>query len=203
MKRVITAEFVMTEAAAGRRRIAASRETAIITPGAWSKARDLGVTFDDADEGVAPAIPRLTPAAAPPDDKGSAERVIDPSGLMVVRGRSVRLGAFTGAGPDRHIGLTDLVTGADGSPMTAGIMSWGREDSFPWSLDYDEIDLVLEGVLQISIDGRVLEGRAGDVFYIPKGSRIVFGTPNRTRVFYVTYPADWAAAANAPARPQK
>jgi ethanolamine utilization protein EutQ len=58
-------------------------------------------------------------------------------------------------------------------------------------------------VLQITIDGRMLEGRAGDVFYIPKGSKIRFGTPWRTRVFYVTYPADWAAAANAPARPQK
>ena len=65
------------------------------------------------------------------------------------------------------------------------------------------VDLVLEGILQISIDGRVIEGRAGDVLYIPKGSRIVFATPHRVRVFYVTYPADWTAAAAAPARPQK
>ena len=112
-------------------------------------------------------------------------------------------GTRPGAGPDRHIGLTDVITSRDGSPMTAGIMSWRREDSFAWSLDYHEVDLVLEGVLRITIGGRSLEGRAGDVFYIPKGSKIVFGTPNRTRVFYVTYPADWAAAASAPARPQK
>jgi ethanolamine utilization protein EutQ len=111
----------------------------------------------------------------------------------------VQLGRFAGAGTDRNVGLLDVVTGRDGSPMTAGIMSWGRDDSFPWTLDYDEVDLVLDGVLQISIDGRVLEGRAGDVFYIPKGSRIVFGTPHRTRVFYVTYPADWSAPA--PPRP--
>ena len=82
-------------------------------------------------------------------------------------------------------------------------MSWGRDDSFPWKLDYDEIDLVLEGVLQISIDGRMLEGKAGDVFYIPKGSSITFGTPSRVRVFYVTYPADWSGAAGGPIRPQK
>ena len=78
--------------------------------------------------------------------------------------------------------------------MTAGIMSWQRKDSFAWALDYDEVDLVLEGVLQISVGGQVLEGRAGDVFYLPKGSRIVFGTPSRVRVFYVTYPANWAQA---------
>ena len=193
-KRVITAETVTAELAAGRRRIAAPASRTVITPDAWARAMDLRVTFDRSET---PAL-ESTPAA---DQQGSCERTVDPSGLIVVRGRSVRLGTFAAAGADRHVGLLDLVTGRDGSPMTAGIMSWGHDDSFPWTLDYDEVDLVLEGILQISIDGRVLEGRAGDVLYIPKGSRIVFGTPNRVRVFYVTYPADWTAAA--PARPQK
>ena len=61
-----------------------------------------------------------------------------------------------------------------------------------WPLDYDEMDYVLEGVLHIGIDGRVLEGKPGDVIYLPKGSKVVFGTPSRTKIFYVTYPADWA-----------
>ena len=47
--------------------------------------------------------------------------------------------------------------------MTAGFMSFGRADAFPWRLDYDEIDYVLEGVLHITIGGRVLEGQPGDV----------------------------------------
>ena len=129
---------------------------------------------------------------------------MDPSGVVVVRGKTVQLGRFAPAGAGRNVGLLDLVTAADGSPMSAGIMTFGRADSFPWSLDYDEIDLVLEGVLTIEIAGRKIEGGVGDVLYIPKGSSIVFGTPNRTRVFYVTYPASWAAAAaNTSARPQK
>lgn len=198
MKRVITADTVAAEVAAGRTIVAAPRDRTVITPNAWSAARELGVTFDQA---AAEAPAAVAPAAT--TDPGSCERTVDPSGLIVVRGSSVRLGRFTGAGPDKDIGLTDLVTGRDGSPMTAGIMSWRRKDSFAWTLDYDEVDLVLEGVLRITIDGRELEGKAGDVFYIPKGSRIVFGTPSRTRVFYVTYPADWAAAASAPPRPQR
>lgn len=192
MKRVITAEFVTAEAAAGRKTIHAPRGSTVVTPSALSAGRELGVTFHQDGTGQ----------TATDANSGSCERIVDPSGLLVVRGQSVRLGTFTGAGPDKAIGLTDVITGRDGSPMTAGVMSWKREDSFAWSLDYDEVDLVLEGVLQITIDGRTLEGRAGDVFYIPKGSRVVFGTPSRTRVFYVTYPADWAAAANAPGRPQ-
>ena len=183
MKKLITAEVVAAQFAAGRLRIAAPRTETIITPDAWSRGRELGVTFDQDSKSEA--------------ENGSCERVVDPSGLVVVRGQTVQLGKFAGAGPERNVGLADLISGGDGSPMAAGIMSWSREDSFPWTLDYDEIDLVLEGVLRITIDGRTLEGKAGDVFYIPKGSRIVFGTPRHTRVFYVTHPANWAA------RPQK
>ena len=200
MRRLITAELVAAEAAAGRLRIAAPRGEALITPEAWSRARELGVLLDLAAER---AEPSRAPAAqqGPAADPGSAERVVDPSGVTLVRGQSVRMGRFTGAGPDRDIGLTDLITARDGAPMTAGIMAWQSDDSFPWTLDYDEVDLVLEGVLEIRVDGRVLRGGAGDVFYIPKGSKIVFGTPARVRVFYVTWPADWAAAAAAPRRP--
>jgi len=198
LRRVITADIVTAEFNAGRTAIAAARGQAVITPSAWSRARELGVTFEQGTVESARKS-KNRPAAG----EGTCDRIVDPSGLVVVRGRSVRLGEFSGAGPDKHIGLLDLVTGGDGSPMTAGIMSWRREDSFAWHLDYDEVDLVLEGVLQITIDGRILEGRAGDVFYMPKGSSIVFGTPSRTRVFYVTYPANWAAASAAPVRPQK
>ena len=187
LKRLITAEVVASEFASGRLRIAAPRGEAVITPGAWSKASELGVTFDQTKGATAPIA--VKPAA---QDNGSCERIVDPSGLVVVRGHSVRLGQFAGAGPDRNVGLTDVVTGKDRSPMTAGFMSWSRADSFPWTLDYDEMDYVLEGVLQIGIDGRVLEGKPGDVLYIPKGSKVMFGTPSRTRIFYVTYPADWA-----------
>lgn len=197
MSRLITAELVEAQFASGNRRIPAPRGEVIVTPSAWSKAAELGVTIDQAGTGARPAAS----APAPAKDPGSCERLVDPSGLLVVRGRSVRLGRFTGAGPDRAIGLTDLVTGQDGAPMTAGIMSFGSADSFPWTLDYAEVDLVLEGTLQIGVDGRMLEGGPGDVFYIPKGSRIRFGTPDRTRVFYVTYPADWATRGQGAGRP--
>lgn len=197
MKRVISADHVQEAHAAGLKRVEAPRGQTIVTPAAWSIAGELGVSIDQ-DASPDPPVPESPPR---PPDPGTCERVVDASGVVLVRGGSVRLGRFDGAGPDRNIGLTDVITARDGSPMTAGIMSWHRKDAFPWALDYDEVDLVLEGVLHIHIDGRVLEGRAGDVFYLPKGSSIVFGTPSRTRVFYVTYPADWAAAANQLKRP--
>jgi ethanolamine utilization protein EutQ len=173
---------VASEFKAGRLTISAPRGEAVVTPSAWSRAQELGVTIDQTSV-------------------GSCAREVDPSGVLVARGDTVHLGRFAGAGPDRNVGLLDVVSRADGAPMAAGFMSWSREDSFPWTLDYDEVDYVLEGVLQIHIGGRVVEGRSGDVLYIPKGSSIVFGTPTRVRVFYVTYPAEWTGSA--PARPQK
>jgi ethanolamine utilization protein EutQ len=111
----------------------------------------------------------------------------------VVRGDAVKLERFAPAGAQRNVRLADVVTAKDRSPMTAGFMRWSREDSFPWTLDYDEIDYVIEGVLHVQTKSGTVEARAGDVVYIPKGSAIVFGTPSRVHVFYVTYPADWAA----------
>ena len=206
MKRVITDETVEREHRKGARVVAAPPSTSVITPAAWSRARELGVDFDRADHGAPTTVTKTRPASpsqrrSKHADTGSAKREVDASGVVVVRGGSVVFGAFADAGPGRDVGLVDVVTEADG-PMAAGFMSFGRDDGFPWSLDYAEIDYVVEGVLRVELQGtgRVVEARAGDVVSIPRGSKIVFATPSRVKVFYVTYPANWAALAS---RPQK
>ncbi len=180
MKRLITAEVVAAEVARGRKRISAPRSQTVITPAGWSKARELDVTFDQTEHAQ---------DDAPLEATGKVDRSVDPSGAVVVRGGSVQLGRFDAVGSGKNVGLLDVVTGKDRAPMTAGFMAWGRADSFPWTLDYDEVDYVVEGLLHLTIGGRVLEARVGDVVFIPKGSQVVFGTPSRVRVFYVTYPA--------------
>ena len=47
-----------------------------------------------------------------------------------------------------------------------------KETTFPWTLTYDEIDYIIEGRLEILIDGRKVVGEAGDVILIPKNSKI-------------------------------
>ncbi len=116
-----------------------------------------------------------------------------PKGLKVIEGKSVKLKRFEDAGENKNVQLIDIITHQDGSPISAGIMSWKKEDSFPWKLTYDEVDYVIEGELQITVDGKVYSGKAGDVFYIPKGSEIIFGTPGFVKLMYVTYPANWSA----------
>lgn len=95
--------------------------------------------------------------------------------------------------PEMDIRLRDVVGAEQGLPIAAGVMSL-REGSFPWDLDYDEVEYVIEGELHITtVDQRVV-ARPGDVVAVPRGSSITFGTPSWAKFLYVTYPADWAGA---------
>jgi ethanolamine utilization protein EutQ len=95
--------------------------------------------------------------------------------------------------PEMDVRLLDVVTAEHGMPMAAGMMSL-RQGSFPWTLDYDEVEYVIEGELHITTADQLAIGRPGDVIAVPKGSSITFGTPSWARFLYVTYPADWGGA---------
>jgi ethanolamine utilization protein EutQ len=95
--------------------------------------------------------------------------------------------------PEMDVRLLDVVTAEHGMPMATGVMSL-REGSFPWTLDYDEVEYVIEGELHITTAEQQVVGLPGDVIAVPKGSSITFGTPSWTRFLYVTYPVDWGGA---------
>lgn len=98
--------------------------------------------------------------------------------------------ARPGASSDPDVRTVDVVTAADGSPMAAGYMTLTC-GTFPWHLDYDEVQVVLEGELHIGTLDGVRIGRPGDILFVPKGSNITFGTPSWARFAYITWPADW------------
>lgn len=76
------------------------------------------------------------------DMQPSFKAVTGKGGVKVIDGSSVKFGRFDGAEP-HCVGLTDLVTEQDGSSMAAGFMQW-ENAFFPWTLNYDEVDMVLE-----------------------------------------------------------
>ena len=119
----------------------------------------------------------------------SFNSVTGKGGVKVIDGSSVKFRRFDGAQP-HCVGLTDLVTDQDGSSMAAGFMQWDNA-FFPWTLNYDEVDMVLEGELHVRHEGETMVAKAGDVMFIPKGSSIEFGTPSTVRFLYVAWPANW------------
>lgn len=94
--------------------------------------------------------------------------------------------------PSDVVYTKDLFTLEESPRLGCGIMEM-KETTFDWTLNYDEIDYVIEGTLDIIIDGRKVSASAGELILIPKGSKIQFSVPDYARFIYVTYPADWAS----------
>ena len=117
-------------------------------------------------------------------------RQTDPSGIMAFHTPAVKPEPFdTGKVGDR-VFLKDMVTLEESPRLGFGVMEMDRS-TFKWTLNYDEVDYIIDGVLEILIDGRKVVGRAGDVIFIPARSTIEFSAPGFTRFFYVVYPANW------------
>ena len=111
----------------------------------------------------------------------------DPSGIIKIQTATVKCQPFGGA---PGVYLKDIVDLNEAPRMGAGIMEIDHT-SFEWTLDYDEYDMVISGVLNIVMDGRNITGQPGDIIYIPKGSHIHFQSNTKARYAYFVYPADW------------
>jgi ethanolamine utilization protein EutQ len=158
----------------------------IVTPEAVDVAREIGVRL------VRENPPSLTPIcdAQKAPEQTSLPMHLPP--LKMVFGNGVIMDPF-GEGlatPGTNVRLKDVITSVDGSTMAAGYMALEKGE-FPWTLTYDEIDIVLDGELIITRNNTAVHGKPGDVIFIPKGSNITFGTPNMTRFIYVAFPANW------------
>ena len=119
-------------------------------------------------------------------EKAPFEKHVDPSGIIGIKTSTVKCEPFEQDG----VALKELVTLEEAPRMGAGVMELDHT-SFEWTLTYDEYDMVIEGELEIEIDGRIVRGGPGDIIYIPKGRHIHFQTPTFTRYAYFVYPANW------------
>lgn len=121
----------------------------------------------------------------------SFQKECDKSGLRLIRGDSVICDRFETGNENSKVGLKDIVSTKESPNMGAGFMTI-EKSSFDWKLAYEEFDYIVEGNLDITINGKTYKGKQGDVFYIPKDSSITWSTADFAKFFYVTYPANWA-----------
>ena len=92
--------------------------------------------------------------------------------------------------PSDKVYTKDLTTLSVSPRLGMGVMEM-EKTTFPWHLEYDEADIVLEGTLSIIQNGVTKTAKKGEMLYIPKGSDISFSVPEYARFVYVTYPVDW------------
>ncbi|MCR2044917.1 cupin domain-containing protein [Anaerosalibacter massiliensis] len=114
----------------------------------------------------------------------------DCGGLKVVRGNSVKFDTFDTGSPNDKVFYQELIN-KDDSSISAGFLTID-DSSFNRNLTYEEIDYVIEGTLTIMINGKTFTAYPGDVIYVPSGSRVVWGSPDKVKLFYITYPSNKA-----------
>jgi len=93
--------------------------------------------------------------------------------------------------PAGSVRLLDVLDVQESPRLGCGIMEMDST-SFEWTLTYDEIDYVIDGTLELIMDGRPVRAEAGQILYIPKNTKLRFSTPGKVRFLYVVYPANWS-----------
>lgn len=119
---------------------------------------------------------------------GDRSKIVDPSGVMSFHTPDWKPDPFKEGGEGVY--LKDMVNLEESPRLGFGVMELDNT-SFKWTLNYDEVDYIIDGTLEIIIDGRKVVGHAGDIIFIPAKSSIEFATPNFARFMYVVYPANW------------
>ena len=92
--------------------------------------------------------------------------------------------------PADRVWTRDLFTLEEAPRLGCGLMVMERT-TFPWTLTYDEMDYVIEGRLDILVDGQTVSAGPGEVLYIPKDTSIQFSVRDKARFLYFLYPANW------------
>jgi len=188
-KRLVTAVEIQTLKERGETKIDLAPDD-LVTPQAMDFAKELGIVLlrraalvDDSSGGDGATAP-VKRDQRPPLARGTKVRLVPAN--------QVRMEPFPFdvKRPDMNIRAADVITDRDGSPMGAGFMSL-EQGSFPWTLNYDEIEYVIEGELEIRVGDDSYVGHPGDVIFIPRGTSILFCTRSYARFLYVTFPANW------------
>lgn len=118
---------------------------------------------------------------------------VDPSGVASIKLPEITVSEedrLDTGNPNDIVYTKDLFSLEESPRLGCGLMVM-KETTFDWTLDYDEIDYVISGKLDITIDGRKVSASAGELILIPKNSKIQFSVAEEARFVYVTFPADW------------
>lgn len=203
MKKLITETEL--RALAGESKQVMIPSDSIMTPSALDMAKFMNLTLQWAEGAPSSAAGPVASASVAAGREPSVEEIRRIVKLVLeqkakpvcanprvthVQGSSIKLEPFDQAPPGQIIHLKDVVTSREGN-LAAGFMTFDHSE-LPWHLTYDEVDYVVDGVFTLQANGKTYTCQAGDVMYIPKDTHVVFGSPAHTRVFYVTYPANWA-----------
>ncbi len=103
---------------------------------------------------------------------------------------------MTHRGGPPGIGRVGRAISSDLSPTMAAGFAEFDDCAIAWTVHYDEIVYVIEGEFTLTTDDGLIDAKAGDVVWVPKGTRLEYGGKN-ARIFYAVQPGNWREAMEA------
>ena len=125
--------------------------------------------------------------------KGNLTKTVDSSGVLSIKLPELNVSEedrLDTGNPAHKVYCKDLVSLEESPRLGCGLMVM-EDTTFDWLLEYDEIDYIIEGQLDVLIEGRKISAGPGEIILIPKESKIQFSVTGNARFIYVTYPANW------------
>lgn len=86
--------------------------------------------------------------------------------------------------------VASLCGSDDGTRLGAGLVRL-TSASIPWTIKYDEMICVLEGIFTVVTDTARLTAEPMDAIWLPAGTRLKYESDGAL-LFYAIYPVDWA-----------
>lgn len=87
--------------------------------------------------------------------------------------------------------IARVINPAVSSSMGGGV-EYLENTTVEWTVTYDEILFVFEGVLHIELDDGIHECAPGDIVWLPNGTTLKYIARERAGYFYALHPVDWA-----------
>jgi ethanolamine utilization protein EutQ len=92
-------------------------------------------------------------------------------------------------GPESTVRVADLIV-AEQRNLSAGFTEYLKPSRLAWTFDYDEVFYMIEGFLEIHIEGKTpLRFEVGDMGFIEKGAVATIVVPQHAYLLHATQPA--------------
>ena len=133
------------------------------------------------DQRLGQVVREVVAARLAPADAASAVPAGPGGRACRIAGGRVRPHGSAPTAVDGKVQLAEVLSPGPACGLAAGILAWEKA-SFSRQVETDEIDIVIAGQLQVTVDGKTLDGAAGDMIYLPRGAQAVYSTPSSVKL---------------------
>ncbi len=97
-------------------------------------------------------------------------------GVSLIKGDTL-LDEGTGPAIPGKVMISDAIRCHRDSPLTATYMKW-EKTAFTRTVESPEVSIVVQGELDLTVDGKLLTAGPGDILYMEKGALVDYSTPS-------------------------